>query len=112
MATKKPTKPRSKNARFLGVPCLKMKPTRQHRPAVWENMLGTVYALDDKGECKYFDYDLKAALEFAGVDKKAPDNRVYRVTRETNYGYVRSGCSEANPRLGKLVLWVKKAPKK
>ena len=94
--------------RFLNVPCRKMPPTKKHRPAVWECMLGAVYALNAAGECRYFDYDFKGALAFAGVDKAALDNRVAKVTRQTNYGYVRSGCSEANPGVGKLVLWIPK----
>jgi hypothetical protein len=45
----------------------KMKPTRQHRPAVWGGILGTVYAQNDTGETRYFDYDYAVAWAFAGV---------------------------------------------
>jgi hypothetical protein len=92
------------------VPVKVAAPTRNHRPAVWECMLGTVYALNDAGECRYFDYDHAAALAFAGVDVKA-DNRSHRVTRLLNFQYVKSGAIEGNPNVGKLVLWVPKAVK-
>jgi hypothetical protein len=41
-------------------------PTNKHRPAIWENMLGTVYAMDDHGEVRYFDYNWDDARAFAG----------------------------------------------
>lgn len=46
----------------------KAKPTLKHRPAIWECMLGTVYARSDAGETKYFDYDWDAARAFANVE--------------------------------------------
>lgn len=45
----------------------RMRPTLNHRPAVWECLLGTVYAMNDAGEVRYFDFDYDAANEFAGV---------------------------------------------
>ena len=73
--------------------------TAKHKPLIWENMLGTVYARDfnDSGStkaAKYFDYDWDAAHEYAGVDK-CTDLRISRVkTAYANY-----------PKVGKLVLW-------
>jgi len=58
----------------------KMKPTLKHRPAIWECMLGTVYAMNDEGEVKYFDYKWDDAVEFAGVTEDR-DPRVFRCLR-------------------------------
>jgi len=44
----------------------KAKPTRQHRQALWECMLGTVYACNAKGKVEYFDYDYAKAIAFIG----------------------------------------------
>ena len=41
-------------------------PTAKHRPAIWECMLGTVYAMDDQGEVRYFDYRWDDARQFDG----------------------------------------------
>lgn len=75
----------------------KMKPTLKHRPAVWEGILGTVYAYDDTGCTRYFDYDWDAAREYAGVR----DDRDLRLARSPRrYG------APGGPRKGQLVLWV------
>lgn len=44
-----------------------MKPTQKHRLAIEPGILGTVYAYDDAGNRKYFDYDYDGALAYAGV---------------------------------------------
>jgi hypothetical protein len=44
----------------------KMPPTKRHRPAVWECMLGTVFACNAAGEVQYFDFDWDAAGRFVG----------------------------------------------
>lgn len=93
---------------FLKVPCTVRPPTRKHRPAVWECMLGTVYALNDAGECRYFDYDHEGAKAFAGVAVDA-DNRLHRITKLLNFQYVRTGPPESNPRVGQRVLWIPRA---
>jgi hypothetical protein len=62
-----------------GVNSRHMKPTQKHRAAIWECMLGTVYAYDGK-EVKYFDYDHEGALKFAGVTNDK-DPRTYRTDR-------------------------------
>lgn len=55
--------------------------TQKHEPMVWENMLGTVMARNPHTkETKYFDYDHKAAREFAGVHK-ASDLRVVKTPK-------------------------------
>lgn len=105
---------RNYRRRWLGAVCRKMKPTRRHRPAVWECILGTVYAMNEAGECRYFDYNYEDAFAFAGVDmgNATGDNRINRVPKDRRCGWVRSGCSEANPRPGKFVFWVLKQEKK
>lgn len=113
MKSKKPIKLGS-NTRWLGVKALKANRTDQHRPAIWENMLGTVYALSPERECKYFDYDYKAALAFAGVDPKnvVGGNRISRKRRQLDdYGWIRKGCDFAEPHAGQVVLWVLKEDK-
>lgn len=55
----------------------KMKPTQKHRMAIWECMLGTVYARNAEHDVKYFDYDWDAAREWAGVDAEGTDPRVW-----------------------------------
>jgi hypothetical protein len=76
----------------------KQKPTTKHRPAIWEDMLGTVAAMNDAGKVQHFDYDYKAARAFAGVDEPDRDLRLWKV--ETQY--------QGWPRKGKLVLWALK----
>jgi len=79
----------------------KAKPTQKHREAIWENMLGTVYARSPKGETKYFDFDWAGAAKHAGVDLQA-DNRVWRSDRRTSSGDTNS------PRFRQQVLYVPK----
>ncbi len=59
----------------------KMAPTKQHRAAIWENMLGTVYAMNKAGETRYFDYDYAAAVAFVGPvqDVRVARYRPYRM---------------------------------
>jgi len=90
----------------------KAKPTKQHRPAVWENMLGTVYAMNEAKEVRYFDYDYEAALVFAGLTRaKLMDLSTeldLRTARKTlPYRYT-NGASHEEPRKGQMVLWVRK----
>lgn len=74
----------------------RMKPTLKHRPAIWECMLGTVFARNAAGQVKYFDYDWDAARAFAGITPES-DPRVYKA----------AGSSE-HIRKGQLVLYIKK----
>lgn len=77
---------------------VKKKITKKHRPLIWENMLGTVYADNPLSEedPKYFDYDYEAARKYAGItDGKVTDLRLDRATRTRTDG----------PRQGQLVLY-------
>jgi hypothetical protein len=75
------------------------KPTKLHRPAVWENMLGTVYAKSPAGEVRYFDYDWDGAVAFAGVKAEGTDPRTWRSERGVSYG-------THGPHHGQMVLWI------
>jgi hypothetical protein len=74
-----------------------MKPTMKHRPAMWECMLGTVYASNGT-EVKYFDYRWEEAREFAGVDAEGADPRAARAQFATQNG----------PRRGQFALYIKR----
>ena len=82
----------------------KMKPTLKHRPAIWECLLGTVNAMNDAGEVKYFDYDWAGACEFAGVDESGRDPRHFR-----SDGSYSVGDGYDTIRKGQFVLYVRKA---
>lgn len=90
---------------FVGQEAYDKAPTARHRPAVWENMLGTVYGLSDDGIVKYFDYDYEAALRYSGGSDPGRDQRVWRCAEER--GWIRGGDA-TNPRKGQVVLWVLK----
>lgn len=63
--------------------------TRSHRPLVWENMFGTVYAYDGK-EVKYFNYNWDGARAYANVtghtDLRIAKNPASWVDKKGNYG--------------------------
>ena len=88
----------------------KMKPTQKHRPAVWEGMLGTVYAMNEDREVRYFDYKWDEAMEFAGVTQDGDfADRDLRVARKTErVSYSRTGSTLDEPRHRQWVLWIKK----
>lgn len=92
-----------KRANYIGIECRKMKPTKKHRPAIWEMMLGTVIAMNSKGEIKYFDYDYEGAKKFAELGE---DLRAFKCEGGVRYG---NGNNEPHlqPSRGKLVLWTK-----
>lgn len=73
----------SKTKYFIGIPGRVMKPTKKHRAAIWECMLGTVYAMNDEGKVEYFDYDYTAAREFASIpqSEESRDTRIFRTPR-------------------------------
>lgn len=79
------------------------RPTRQHRPGLWENMLGTVYAMNRDGEVRYFDYDYADAVRFVG------DVDDVRTARYDRYVGRMAGKWSAfdRPRVGQLVWYVK-----
>ncbi|NBU16907.1 MAG: hypothetical protein EBS48_07840 [Actinobacteria bacterium] len=82
---------------FLGILALKAAPTRSHVPALWECLLGTVYARNAQGETRYFDYDHEAALDFSGVRLEGAEPRVARAPRRFT-----------GIRKGQTVLWVRR----
>lgn len=82
-----------------------MKPTQKHRPAIWENMLGTVYARNAAGEVRYFDYKWNDARAFAGVDVEGADPRVWKTRDRVSAG----PHSEHTISRGKLVLYLKRS---
>lgn len=86
---------------FLGTPARKMNPTKSHRPAVWEGILGTVFATDGE-TIQYFDYDHKGAMAFAGVTPDA-DPRVAKFSGEVAYPGLEEG---RRPSKGQKTLWV------
>lgn len=90
----------AQNPVLIGRP---MRPTLKHRPAIWEMMLGTVYAMNDAGEVRYFDYNWEGARAFAGVDEPDRDPRHSRALRG-HLDYL--GTSAPNTR--QMVLWVLK----
>jgi hypothetical protein len=79
------------------------KPTRRHRLAIVPGILGTVYAVNEAGEARYFDYDRAGAEEFAGV---AAGKDVRYSVPPKRAQYVRSGAMEANPRPKTKCVWV------
>lgn len=82
----------------------RMQPTRRHRAALWENMLGTVYAMNPAGETRYFDYDYAAALAFVG---KVEDVRVARFARTSPFGTAGKVYDDyTRPRTGQFVWFV------
>ena len=81
-----------------------IKPTRKHRPAIWESVLGTVYAYNGKDPVQYFDYDWDSAHRYAGVSPDR-DPRVFKITRSMKY--VRYPGS-VTPPTGQLILWILK----
>jgi len=80
----------------------KMRPTQKHRPAIWECMLGTVYARNAAGEVRYFDYKWDDARAFAGVDLEGADPRLHRNPWACNAG------NDTYIRKGQRVLWVRR----
>ena len=90
----------------------RMRPTQRHRPALWENMLGTVYAMNDAKEVRYFDYDYAAAREYCGADEDGRDPRWHRLNQSSGkLGYNLTGNSQGHrrPRRDQLVFWVREA---
>lgn len=79
------------------------KPTQKHRPAVWECMLGTVYAYDGN-KIKYFDYDHEGALAYAGINWESEDLRWAK--KPGRYSYCGGGVDE--PGMNKKILWTLK----
>lgn len=76
--------------------------TKKHKPLVWENMLGTVYARSPKGKAEYFDYDYDAARKHAQVDNHTDlRNCKYDRNKHGNLG----DMDYKHPRHGQTILW-------
>lgn len=104
------TTKRRTHTTFLGTRCKLAPRTNAHRPAIWECMLGTVYAMNDARVTKYFDYDHAAAIAYAGVTSER-DPRLHKVRQQDNYRWHNEHNGEqilGSPRVGKLVLWITK----
>ena len=87
-----------------GLPYIPVKkPTLKHRPAIWENILATVYAMNDNYETKYFDYKYNEAIEWCGFSEDK-DPRLYKNIRRVRW----NPDTYKNPRFGRLVLWILK----
>ena len=88
-----------------GLNVRRMRPTLQHRQAMWECMLGTVYAMNETGEVRYFDYRWSEAHAWAGTAQDrdprwAPKVRAVRYTNGSREGM--------EPRIGQKLLWILK----
>lgn len=85
------SKPRKEDREWWAINALRYTadrkpPTLKHRPAITYGLLGTCYGISSSGEVKYFDYDWKAALQFAGVTNAklelvAKDLRISKANR-------------------------------
>lgn len=89
-----------KYVHFADVQGKKMKPTKAHRLAMWECMLGTVYARDEQGAVAYFDYNYTAAAKHAGIEH-AQDIRIFKVDASSN------PCISEGPSMGQLGVFIK-----
>lgn len=80
-----------------------MRPTKRHRLAIAPGILGTMYAVNEQGEARYFDYDREGAYAFAGVS----DDRDPRLSIPPSRAmYVRSGSTECNPTPRTRCIWI------
>jgi len=96
----------SKNKNIFGLVNVPLrKPTSRHRPAIWENMLGTVNSMNSEGRVKYFDYKYKEAKRWADIDNDS-DIRAWKFN-ESLYPY-RVGDKGDKIRKNQMVVWVKK----
>jgi hypothetical protein len=60
---------------FAGVPARTMRPTQDHRLALKQGIFGTVSAINPAGREEYFDYNLDAAYDWAGIKQHPFDPR-------------------------------------
>jgi len=88
---------------YLDLEVRKMKPTKKHRAAIWECALGTVFAVNPKGEIRYFDYDWDKAKEFAEL---GDDLRIYRFPGGYRVGHG-NNPEGYTPHKGQTVLYTK-----
>lgn len=76
---------------FVSIAGKKIRPTLKHRAAMWEGMFGAVYAMNDQGVIRYWDYDYEGAKVWAGITNER-DIRIFKCPRShriyRNDGYV------------------------
>lgn len=84
----------------------KMRPTKGHRAAIWECMLGTVYAANPDGDVQYFDYNYDEAVSFAELSE-SDDLRFYRQGKWNQPRFRTGTRGDEGPRSGQIVLWQK-----
>ena len=77
--------------------------TQNHKPLVWENMLGTVFARSPEGHIKYFDYDYEGARKHAQVENHH-DLRIAKKKVIYNYNNGKENSHVSGPR-HKIALW-------
>lgn len=94
-----------KKKQWKGLMCSTSKPTKNHRPAIWESRLSNYYAMNDKGMVEYFAKDFEGAIKFSEVYKKK-DLRLYEKVGNTRYSN-----SKFEPRAGEIALWVESVTK-
>jgi len=90
-----------KTTQFLSVTAHKAPPTKKHVPAIWEGLLGTVYAQSPDGVVRYFDYNYEAARAWAGLSTAAAPSVDIRCGRSP------SRWGSEGPRRGQIALWVR-----
>lgn len=95
-----------KQSEFVGIKAPIKVPTLNHRPCLWESMLGTVNAMNDNNEIKYFDYDYDAAAEFANISNKH-DLRIYKYDKDAKWANL-PNMHSFSIRNKQLVLWCEK----
>lgn len=78
----------------------RLAPTRRHRAVLWENMFGTVYAVDPNGRVEYFDYNYAAAMRHVGP---VEDVRVARHVPYRTLLHLDGSEDYMRPRAGQLV---------
>jgi len=88
---------------FIGIKGKYLPPTRNHRPAIYEDMLGTVNAVNDEGKVEYFDYNYEDAIKYAGISEDR-DIRIYKYKKPKFYSNKWSNIL----RDGQKVLWILK----
>lgn len=96
---------------YLSIEVKNVKPTKKHRPAVWEGILGTVYAMNKERVTQYFDYDYEGAKKYAGVTNEADEvitESDLRIFKNVPPCYSWDGRGDGyNPAVNQWVLWVK-----
>ena len=99
---------------ILGVEVMKQRPSYAHRVAIFECILGTVYAVNEQGEVKYFDYDSSGAHEWAGITDPKNATQAHGARWYHNKAGFPTGIDTQNmfkPSKERKCLWIKRQPK-